>query len=182
MGWTRSARGTGLDQYRYLTYGDPDWTIDEFDFDRDIVAAEENDNDTLNALDPDLGPFFDQGGKLLAYHGWADAQISPANATQYYNRVLETVGNEATVRDGFRLFMAPGMGHCGGGEGPNAFDALTVMEAWAERDEAPDQIIASRTRDGVVDRTRPLCPYPQQAVYTGSGSTDEASNFVCRAR
>ena len=181
MGWTRSARGTGIDQYRYLTYGEPDWTIDDFDFDRDIVAAEENDNDTLNALDPDLGPFFAQGGKLLAYHGWADAQISPANATQYYHRVIETVDDEAAVRDGFRLFMAPGMGHCGGGEGPNAFDALTVMEAWVERDEAPDQIIASRTRDGAVDRTRPLCPYPQQAVYTGSGSTDEASNFVCRA-
>ncbi|MDP6580369.1 MAG: tannase/feruloyl esterase family alpha/beta hydrolase [Vicinamibacterales bacterium] len=180
LGWTRSARATGLDQYRYLTYADPDWTIDQFDFDTDIVAAEEGDASTLNALDPDLRPFFARGGKLLTSHGWSDAQISPANATQYYQRVVDVVGDEAKVNESFRLFMAPGMGHCAGGEGPNTFDALTVMEEWVEEDRAPDRIIASRSRNGVVDRTRPLCPYPQLAVYSGTGSTDDAANFVCQ--
>ena len=182
LGWTRSARDTGLEQFRYLTFADPEWTVDQFNFETDIVQAEEVDNDTLNALDPNLTPFFEQGGKLISYHGWSDPQISPANATQYYRRVVETVGGAEEVHDSYRLFMAPGMGHCGGGEGPSRFDMLTALEAWVEEGEAPDSILASRERDGVVDRTRPLCPYPQQAVYTGNGSTDEAENFVCRVR
>ena len=137
---------------------DPEWTIDRFEFERDIVRAEETDNDTLNALDPDLQPLFDNGGKVIVYHGWSDAQISPANATQYYERLVETIGDSDAVHDSYRLFMAPGMGHCGGGQGPNTFNALTALEEWVERGRAPDQIIASRRRDGAVDRTRPLCP------------------------
>ena len=179
-GWTRSARNTGLEQYRYLTYQDLDWTIDRFDFETDIAKAEEVDGETLNTLDPDLRPFLERGGKLLTSHGWSDAQISPVNAIQYYRRVVELVGDEAAVQEGYRLFMAPGMGHCAGGEGPNWFDALTVMERWVEEGQAPDQIVAQRERDGQVDRTRPLCPYPQVAVYNGSGSTDAAENFSCQ--
>jgi feruloyl esterase len=76
--------------------------------------------------------------------------------------------------------MAPGMAHCGGGNGPNTFDMVTALEQWVEQGKAPDQIIASRAVKGVVDRTRPLCPYPQVAAYRGSGSTDEAASFVCR--
>ena len=76
----------------------------------------------------------------------------------------------------YRLFMVPGMGHCGGGEGPNQFDMLGALEQWVEQKKAPDSVIASR-----LERTRPLCPYPQVAVYKGSGGTDEAASFVCKA-
>jgi len=79
-----------------------------------------------------------------------------------------------------RLFMAPGMGHCRGGEGPNSFDTVGALERWVEQGKAPDQLIASHSTDGKVDRTRPLCPYPQVARHTGRGSTDEAASFACK--
>jgi feruloyl esterase len=182
MGWTASARATGLDQFRFLVFNDPAWDIQKFNFDRDLVRAEEADRDTLNALDPNLQPFIDHGGKLIQFHGWADPQISPGNSTQYHKRVVETLGGADKVHRSYRLFMAPGMGHCSGGEGPNTFDMVAALEQWVEHGKGPDRILASHATNGVVDRTRPLCAYPQVAAYTGTGSVDDAANFVCRSR
>ena len=90
------------------------------------------------------------------------------------------MGTAATAGS-MRLFMLPGMGHCGGGDGPNTFDAMGTLAQWFEKGQAPNQIVASHNANGVVDRTRPICAYPQVAAYIGSGNIDEAANFVCKA-
>src|SRR5262249_9949564 len=138
-GWTASARATGLDQFRFLVFNDPGWQVAMFEGDRDAARAEEIDHDTINALDPNLKPFIDRGGKLIQYHGWSDPQISPLASTQYFTRVVEAMRGGSGVERNYRLFMAPGMAHCGGGDGPNTFDMLAALEQWVERGQAPDR-------------------------------------------
>lgn len=166
------------DIYRYAVFGNADWSYEDFDPARDIAYAGEILEGSMDADDPDLSPLVGRGGKLIIYHGWADPGITPYSSVTYYRNVLATTGENA--RDSVRLFMVPGMGHCGGGEGPSTFDMLREVDDWVTSGQAPRRILASRTRGGQVDRTRPLCPYPQIAVYGGTGSTDLAENFQCR--
>ena len=166
------------DVYRYMVFADESWEVETFDAGRDIGRGAAVIGPLMDAINPDLGPFVDNGGKLLLYHGWADPGITPYSTVEYYRSVVETMGARATG-PAVRLFMVPGMGHCRGGEGPDTFDALEIIDGWVTGGEAPDRIVASRIRDGQVDRTRPLCPYPQVARYDGTGSTDRAENFSC---
>ena len=102
------------------------------------------------------------------------------NSVNYYSSVLEKMGPHQD--DWLRLFMVPGMDHCGGGPGPNQFAVVTAMETWREQGKAPDQITAYRVNNDRVNMSRPLCPYPQVAVYKGTGDTNLASNFVCKSQ
>jgi feruloyl esterase len=169
-----------LDHFRFIVFKDPNWNWRTFDLERDLAVANTVDSGTINAVNPDLSRFAGHGGKLLMYHGWSDGLVAPRASVNYYTSVVKKMGGAAKTAEWVRLFMVPGMGHCGGGEGPNTFDTVAALEQWVEQGKAPDRIVASRVTNGKVERTRPLCPYPQVAVHTGSGSTNEAANFACR--
>jgi feruloyl esterase len=171
----------GSDYFTYIVHQDAHWNPRRLDFDKEVPEADKVDHGAINAIDPNLKKFKAHGGKLIMYHGWADALIPPQNSINYYNSVVKAMRGAKKTEDFFRLFMVPGMGHCFGGEGPCDFDALAALEQWVEHGKAPDTIIASHSTAGKVDRTRPLCVYPRVAKYKGTGSTDEAANFACAA-
>ena len=185
LGWGVQAAGPEpsapiYDQYRYVVFKDPNWDWRSFNFDSDVVRGDLPENLVMNATDPNIKPFFSHNGKLLLYHGWSDPNVPALNTIKYYKSVIDTMGGAAKASDNIRLFLEPGMGHCGGGEGPNVFDKVGAIEEWVEQGKAPQKLIASHSTSGKVDRTRPLCPYPQVAKYKGSGSIDDDANFACK--
>ena len=164
-----------------ITPDQRNWTPETFDPDRDIPELEDRLSDSLSAWKTDLSSFKERGGKLITYHGWTDPWLSPYNTVDYFLQVRKTMGADRQDQF-FRLFMVPGMDHCRGGVGPDRFDMIGAIMKWVEEGKAPDQVIASgvEKESGAVIRTRPLCPYPQVAVYNGEGDTDQASSFACR--
>jgi hypothetical protein len=176
-----------------IVYGNPQWDFKTFDFDKDAASNDEKFAALFNSTNPDLSKFHARGGKLIQYHGWGDAAISPFNSVNYAESVRAKMGASSAAF--YRLFMVPGMSHCNGGLGANEFgnaglavgdaehDIVTALDAWVEKGSAPDKIIASGYVDGdrtKAPMTRPLCPYPQEAQYTGKGDTNDAASFVCR--
>jgi hypothetical protein len=191
--WYPNTRGTDLtglggarpfpiatEQPKFWVYFDPswDWRVLNYDnylqFFRDSVARV---GPIMASDDPNLSAFRQRGGKVVMWHGWADQLIAPEGTVDYYERVTRELGQKRTQQFA-RLFMAPGVAHCAGGNGPQPQGLLKAVVDWVERDEAPETIFASNPIDGGV-RTRPLCPYPSVARWKGAGSTDDAANFVC---
>jgi hypothetical protein len=155
---------------------DSDDLLGRFDIDKDPARVAVL-HQILDATDTDLSAFQRRGGKMVMYFGWADPQLNPVMGVEYYEKVVEKMG--PATGDFFRLYMVPGMFHCGGGVGPNVFDAASPVVKWVESGIAPNQLVAARVVDGKTIRTRPLCVYPQVARYKGSGSIDDAANFAC---
>ena len=130
-----------------------------------------------------LAPFFAGGKKLILYHGYGDTAISPLRTAWFYEDLAKTSGGYDKVRDHARLFMAPGMLHCFGGDGPNDFDTLSALDAWVNEGKAPDGIVAAKFPDNKPSpkptRTMPLCAFPEQARYSGTGDVNSAENWTC---
>jgi hypothetical protein len=175
-----------------------DWDFKDVEVDAAVNAAEAKTAKILNATDPNLTAFKSKGGKLILYHGWNDPALPALNTIEYYDNVVSRMGTRATA-EFTRLYMVPGMQHCGGGPGPANFGESgpteppdpqhnigLALQQWVEKGVPPSSIIATRYPQGALKQslkmTRPLCPYPQRAVWTGTGSTDDAANFACKAR
>jgi len=195
-GWRIPTLGAPLnplfaDMPRYVGRQDPNWDPMTFNLENDLALALKN-GGFIEASDSNLAKFKARGGKLLLYHGWADPGPAPENTINYYEAVNRTLGGKQD--DWMRLFLMPGVGHCGGGVGPDQADFLGAIERWREQGVAPGQIIATRSvgRGGQpsspdasgaprTPMSRPLCSYPQVARFNGSGSTDDAISFTCVA-
>jgi feruloyl esterase len=180
------------DYWRLWVFENPQWNWWSFDYDRDLAFADAKVSPLVDQTNPDIAAFKARGAKAIVYQGWQDPVVNPLDTIAYYDKVNTAQGSAATD-EFFRLFVVPGMGHCGGGSGATVFgnsgtlppdasadrDLLMALDRWVESGTAPDRIVASRVSGGAVVRTRPLCPYPKKAVYGGSGSTDDAASFRC---
>jgi feruloyl esterase len=187
---------------RHIVTGDESWQLASFDLDRDVADMIERIAPVLDATDPDMSRFADRGGKLIIFHGWADAAVPPENTIAYFEAVGEKMGE--TERDAFaRLFLAPGMQHCFGGPGPSGFGGTAAaiqppdpsrnlsaaLERWVEHGEAPERVRAIKPKNpalgfydaeqGGVDRSGLVCAYPSVAKWDGKGSTDDAASYSC---
>ena len=187
----------GVGFFSNMVYDKSDWDYKTSKFDEALALADKKYSSVLNATETDLKPFQSHGGKLIIYHGWDDAAISALNSINYYSSVVNKMGEKQA--DSFlRLYLVPGMQHCGGGPGPDVFGQFGLspvndaqhnmylgLEQWVEKGTAPASFIASKAASpapgAAVTETRPLCPYPQSAKYKGSGDTNNATNFLCSA-
>jgi hypothetical protein len=192
--WYPNTRGTDLtglggvvpfpiatEQPKFWVYFDPtwDWRLLDYDnylsFFRDSVARV---GPLMASDNPNLAAFSKRGGKVLMWHGWSDQLIVPEGTIDYYERVAAKAGGYKRTQQFARLFMAPGVAHCGGGTGPQPQELFQAVADWVEQDKAPATILASKPIDGGM-QSRPLCPYPSVARWRGRGSTDDAASFVC---
>lgn len=185
----------GLDFFHYMVYGDANWDYKTSSTGHNLALAADKVGNVLDATSADLSLFRARGGKLILYQGWSDAAIPPQSTVDYYESLMKQMGAKDTASF-VRLFMAPGVQHCFGGAGPNVFgqrgvpmgdadhDVDAAVERWVERGIAPERIVATKYKgadaNSGIERTRPLCSYPQTAHWTGKGSTDDAANFVCK--
>lgn len=194
--WYANTRGTALNglggvnpfsiavaQPRYWVYFDPTWdwhVLDYKNYLQFFADTVDKVGPIMGSDNPNIAPFRDRGGKVIMWHGFADQLIVPEGTIDYYDAVTQALGGGYSHTQEFaRLFMAPGVGHCGGGQGPQPQGLFDAVVNWVEQGQAPDTILATKTSGGVVTQSRPLCPYPTFAVWDGQGDPNLASSFSC---
>ena len=170
-----------MDWFRYFLTQDPKFdgnAVTPALYERFWDQSVEQYGAVIGTDNPDLAAFRDGGGKAIVWHGWADQLISAEGTVDYYTRVQQQMGGAKKAAEFIRLFMAPGVAHCGAGAGPTPMGQLEALLTWVEDGKAPERILATRQQNGAT-RSRPICAYPLVPKYRGSGSTDDAANFVC---
>ena len=188
LGWSSfitpggiGAKRLAIPYFRWFVAGDSDWSIQEFDVKSDYDEAKAKLGDIIDATNPDLSGFIARQGKLLITHGWEDPAIPAGASIRYFSSLQSEMGQ--AVDDSVRLYLMPGVGHCGGGPGPSTFDALDVIDKWVEEDTAPEKIVVSKFSDDAAEGkavfSRPICPWPQIAKYDGHGDASLETSFVC---
>ncbi len=166
------------DFFRYIAFEDPEWDWRTFDLEPDTRRVDSRLGPVINSISTDLKAFMENGGKLLVYQAWNETWVPPRTITTYYDDVVSTMGGEGNTRDFFRLFMVPDFGMCPA-MFPGTFDAMGALQKWREEGIAPDHIQTNYSNAGQVYKTRPVCAYPEVAIYKGEGDTNKAENYRC---
>ena len=173
----------GLEWFRYWLLQDPTWDWRTMTYEKYLLLFQQSVlqyQAVIATDDPDLSEFRDAGGKVVFWHGTADPLIFFRGSVDYYQRLEDTMGGARHTQGFARFFVAPGVAHCGGGQGATPVDTLDAVVRWVEAGRAPTQLAGQRTDStGAVVLTRPVCRYPFVARYKGHGSTTEAKNFTC---
>ena len=170
----------GTQMHKYIIFDDPEFDYAGFDFSDHSRWREQTRRTAklLNATDTDLSGFRTAGGRLILWTGWSDPAIPASGTIQYYEGVA--AGDE-DVDELVRMFMLPGVLHCAGGPGPDLVDWIAAIQAWVEEDRAPERLVATKVNQGEVEMQRPVCAWPAQAVYNGSGDPKREESFECIA-
>jgi len=165
--------------FKFLVFENPDWDFRTFDVELHTRLAADRVGTAVDAYDANLKAFKDHGGKLILYQSWGETWVPPRSIIDFYNNVVEAMGGLSNTRDFSRLFMVPGMGMCPGFNDPRTFNVLEALQQWRENNVAPESIEAAYTDRGTTYKTRPVCTYPQVAIYKGSGDINDAGSFSC---
>jgi feruloyl esterase len=163
----------GSEIFKYLVYNDPAWDYSKYDF-QNFFKETAYASAFLDASNTDYDSFKKLNRKMIMYHGWNDPALSSLATIRHYEEAMKKDNN---LQTSIRLFLLPGVLHCEGGTGPDKIDWVKLIQDWVENNKAPERVVLSKIVNGKTVMTRPVFPYPKEAVYNGSGDSNTEKNF-----